>query len=113
MLVLSRREVVELIDVDALIAALADAMVDLSAGRASVPSLFPRNAGTELPTHQAVIAVFDADIGRPAALLDGTAITAMRTGAGRRSRPGCSRARTPRRSRSSGQASRPARTRAR
>jgi ornithine cyclodeaminase/alanine dehydrogenase-like protein (mu-crystallin family) len=29
-----------------------------------------------------VIAVFDADTGRPAALLDGTAITAMWTGAG-------------------------------
>jgi alanine dehydrogenase len=48
-LVLSRREVVELIDVDALIAALADAMVDLSAGRASVPSLFPRKPVPSCP----------------------------------------------------------------
>jgi alanine dehydrogenase len=45
-------------------------------------SLFPRNAGTALPTHQAVIVTFDPDTGRPTALLDGTAITAMRTGAG-------------------------------
>lgn len=114
MLLLSRREVEELLDVDALIDALEPAMVDLSAGRASVPhrigalvedrdgllaampgytpsagalatklvTLFPRNADTELPTHQAVIAVFDPDTGRPAALLDGTAITAIRTGAG-------------------------------
>jgi ornithine cyclodeaminase len=113
-LLLSRREVEELLDVDELIDALARAMADLSAGRASVPdrigafvaerdgllaampgytpsagalasklvTLFPGNAGTELPTHQAVIAVFDPDTGRPAALLDGTAITAMRTGAG-------------------------------
>lgn len=111
---LSRREVEELIDLDALIDVLADAMVDLSDGRASVPSrvgalvedrdgllaampgftpsagalaaklvsLFPHNAGTDLPTHQALIAVFDSDTGRPAALLDGTAITAARTGAG-------------------------------
>ena len=45
-------------------------------------TLFPRNAGTALPTHQAVIVVFDPDNGRPTALLDGTAITAIRTGAG-------------------------------
>ena len=44
-------------------------------------SLFPRNAGTGIPTHQAVIAVFDAQTGSPAALLDGTEITAVRTGA--------------------------------
>jgi alanine dehydrogenase len=113
-LVLSRREVEELLDVGALIDALADAMADLSAGRAAAPNrvgavvedrdgllvampgytpspgslvsklvtLFPRNAGTVLPTHQAVIAVFDPMNGRPVALLDGTAITALRTGAG-------------------------------
>ena len=45
-------------------------------------TLFPGNAGTALPTHQALIAVFDPDTGRPDALLDGTAITAIRTGAG-------------------------------
>jgi alanine dehydrogenase len=45
-------------------------------------SLFPRNAGTELPTHQAVIAAFDAETGWPVALLDGTYVTAARTAAG-------------------------------
>ena len=114
MLVLSRRDVEELLDLEALIDALASAMVDLSAGRASLPnriaatveehdgllaampayapgvgalttklvSLFPRNAGTELPTHQAVIAVFDPETGEPVALVDGTSITALRTAAG-------------------------------
>src|SRR3954452_16822228 len=114
MLLVGRREVEELLDLDALIDALAGSMADLSAGRASVPNrigamvddrdgllaampgytpsaaalasklvtLFPRNAGTALPTHQALIVVFDPDTGRPAALLDGTAITAIRTGAG-------------------------------
>jgi ornithine cyclodeaminase/alanine dehydrogenase-like protein (mu-crystallin family) len=114
MLMLSRTEVDELLDVDELIYALAGAMSDLSAGRASVPnrvgafvserdglllampgyapssgalvaklvSLFPQNAGGLLPTHQALIAVFDPDTGRPDALLDGEAITATRTGAG-------------------------------
>ncbi len=113
MLVLGRSQVEALIDMDALIAALAPAMADLSAGRASAPariaalvperegflaampghvpstgvlmsklvSLFPHNARTPLPTHQAVIVVFDPSTGAPAALLDGTAITAARTGA--------------------------------
>ncbi len=113
MLVLTGAQVKELLDLDELIDALASAMADLSAGRASAPdriaarvaerdgflgampgyvpsagvlmaklvSLFPRNAGTGLPTHQAVIVSCDPDTGRPAALLDGTVITAVRTGA--------------------------------
>ena len=113
MLVLTHAQVEALLDVDALIDALAAAMADLSAGRASVRdrvaalvpeqegflaampgfvpssgvlmtklvSLFPRNAGTGLPTHQAIIAAFDPHTGAPVALLDGTAITAIRTGA--------------------------------
>ncbi|GAA2477203.1 ornithine cyclodeaminase family protein [Streptomyces gobitricini] len=44
-------------------------------------SLFPHNAGTPLPTHQALVAVFDPETGAPRALLDGTAITAARTAA--------------------------------
>ncbi|MEU9355997.1 ornithine cyclodeaminase family protein [Streptomyces griseoloalbus] len=44
-------------------------------------SLFPHNAGTRLPTHQALIVMFDPGTGEPVALLDGTAITAARTGA--------------------------------
>ena len=114
MLLVSEREVEELLDLDDLIDALAGAMVDVSAGRASVPNriaarvdeqegllaampgfapsagalasklvtLFPHNADTGLPAHQAVIAVFDPDNGTPTALLDGTAITGIRTGAG-------------------------------
>src|SRR4051812_8468522 len=45
-------------------------------------SLFPQNAGGPLPTHQALIVAFDPATGHPLALLDGTAITAARTGAG-------------------------------
>ncbi|MDX6656159.1 MAG: hypothetical protein QOH62_952, partial [Solirubrobacteraceae bacterium] len=113
MLVISGGEVRALLDLDALIDALAGAMADLSSGRASVPariaamvperegflaampgyvpsmgalttklvSLFPQNAGTPVPTHQAVIAAFDPETGSPIALLDGTEITAARTGA--------------------------------
>ena len=112
MLFLSRADVEARLDLDALIAALGPAMVDLSSGAASSParivahvpgadgflgampgyvpsigvlmaklvSLFPHN--TDLPTHQALIAAFDPDTGAPVAVMDGTAITAIRTGAG-------------------------------
>jgi ornithine cyclodeaminase len=113
-LVLSREQAEGLLDMDALIDAVAAAMADLSAGRAVAPgrtgvrvpgrdgllavmpgyvpsagalvsklvSLFPQNAGGPLPTHQAVIVAFDPATGEPVALLDGTVITALRTGAG-------------------------------
>src|SRR2546426_4491996 len=111
MLVLTGAQVEALLDLDALIDALAPAMADLSAGRAVVPArvaavlpgdegllaampgyvpsagvlmsklvtLFPHN--TTVPTHQAVIVAFDPHTGEPAALLDGTSVTAIRTGA--------------------------------
>jgi alanine dehydrogenase len=109
MLVLSRSEVEELLDLDALLDALAAAHAELSAGKASLvprmgafagdtgilgampayaPSaglgcklvtLFPGNR--DRPTHQALIALFDPATGTPVALMDGTYITAMRTGA--------------------------------
>lgn len=45
-------------------------------------TIVPRNAHRALPTVQAVIAWIDAQTGTPLALLDGTVVTAMRTGAG-------------------------------
>lgn len=113
MLILDRSQVEELLDLDALVATLAVAMTDLSAGRASVPQrniakvgavgllaampaylptqnvlaaklvlVFPGNAASGLETHQAVVAVFDPATGVPVALMDGAAITALRTAAG-------------------------------
>jgi alanine dehydrogenase len=105
-LVLSQDDVRRLLDVDDLIDALADAFAEVSAGTASVPprvaafvpdkgllaampgyaagvletklvSVFP---GTE-PSHEALIALFDAATGTPVAVLDGTYITATRTAA--------------------------------
>ena len=113
MLILSRAEIRELLDLDALIDELAVAMADLSAGRVSMPeriaalvpehdallgampgyvpsrealvaklvTLFPDNAATSVPTHQAVIVTFDPHTGSPTALLDGSEITAVRTAA--------------------------------
>lgn len=112
MLVLSRREVESLLDLDALVEAVAAAMRDLSEGRASMP---PRCAATvpereallaampaflpssgaltaklvslfpqnrETPTHQALICCFDPSDGSPLAVMDGSYITAVRTAAG-------------------------------
>jgi len=109
-IVLSEAEVRELLDLDQLVDALADAHRDLSAGVASMPpriaafaqhdgllgvmpaylpsaglacklvTLFPQNV--ECHTHQAVIAVFDPENGTPLAVMDGTYITATRTAAG-------------------------------
>jgi ornithine cyclodeaminase len=108
---LSEGEVRELLDLDQLVDALADAHRDLSAGEASMPpriaalveerqgllgvmpSYLP-SAGlacklvtlfpqnTDRHTHQAVIAVFDPENGTPLALMDGRYITATRTAAG-------------------------------
>jgi ornithine cyclodeaminase len=109
MLVLSRSDVEGLLDLDALVDALASAHAELSAGKASLPprvaaiagedgllgampgfmpsgglgcklvTLFPGNR--DRPTHQAAIVDFDPATGTPAALMDGTYITATRTAA--------------------------------
>lgn len=114
MLTLTEDDVRTLLDIDALIDALAAAMVDLSAGRTSSPpraaalidpatatglldmvcyvpsvraltsklvSVFPGNAGTAVPVRQAVVVAFDPDTGTPAALMEATGLTAIRTGA--------------------------------
>jgi ornithine cyclodeaminase len=109
MLVLSRSEVEKLLDLDALLDALAAAHAELSAGEASLPprvgafageagvlgampaflpsaglgcklvTLFPGNR--DRPTHQALIVLFEPNTGTPVALMDGTYVTAMRTAA--------------------------------
>lgn len=47
-----------------------------------VVTLYHENAGTDIPTHQAVVLLFDIDNGSPLAVLDGRLITEMRTAAG-------------------------------
>jgi ornithine cyclodeaminase/alanine dehydrogenase-like protein (mu-crystallin family) len=110
LLFLSQADVVRLLDLDRLFEALAGAFVELSAGRTSVPpriaartpaggllgampgyikgvleaklvSVFPQNHVRGLPSHQGLIALFDENTGGPLAVMDGVAITAIRTGA--------------------------------
>jgi len=108
MLFLDRSQVERRLDLRALLEVLSSALVDLSTGRASAPpriaarapngllaampgcaagvlgaklvTVFAENERRGLPGHQALIALFDADKGAPLAVLDGTAITATRTG---------------------------------
>jgi alanine dehydrogenase len=48
---------------------------------AKIVSVFPGNLKKGLPTIHAVVIVVDAETGRPTALMDGTYLTALRTGA--------------------------------
>jgi alanine dehydrogenase len=109
-LVLSEADVTALLDLEQLLAALADALASSSAGLACVPprvaasapdgilgampvhlpgvalgaklvSVFPGNHQRGRPSHQALIALFDPADGTPLAVMDGTRITAARTGA--------------------------------
>jgi ornithine cyclodeaminase/alanine dehydrogenase-like protein (mu-crystallin family) len=110
LLYLSRADVERLLDIDAMLDALARALVVFSSGITSVPprsaarvpdrgllgvmagyvpgialevklvSVFPGNHHPDLPSHQGLIAIFDEDNGAPLALMDGTYITAIRTG---------------------------------
>ncbi|MFP5332942.1 MAG: ornithine cyclodeaminase family protein [Acidimicrobiia bacterium] len=108
MLVLDREDVRKVLDRDALRQALAAGYVALSDGRGDVPvrtmtrtesgllgtmpgyvagiglaaklvSVFEDNARVGLPTHMAVVVLFDDDTGVPLALCDGEVITEMRT----------------------------------
>ena len=108
-LMLSQAEVTALLDPDRLLDALEDGFRALSDGRVEVPpriavnaenegflatmpgygpgmgigvklvSVFPHNHALGVPSHQALIALFDAGTGSPIAVMDGTRITAIRT----------------------------------
>ena len=108
-LVLSAAEVQQLLDPDVLVDALAEGFRSLSTGRLDAPnrvevtvpaagfllampayqldreiavklvSIFHGNARLGLPTHQALICVFDPRTGTPLAIMDGSTITALRT----------------------------------
>src|SRR5256712_10619010 len=110
LLYLSRQDVERLLDVDAMLDALGKALIAYSAGTTTVPprvgirvpdlgllgtlpayvpgialevklvSVFPGNHHHSLPSHQGLIALFDEGDGAPLAVMDGTYITAIRTG---------------------------------
>jgi alanine dehydrogenase len=111
-LFLSADDVWSLLDRDLLVDRLAAAMVELSAGRASMPAriaaevaeqgaflaampAYLHSSGAltakivsvfprnvEAPTHQALVCCFAAGTGEPLAVMDGASLTAARTAAG-------------------------------
>lgn len=109
--IVGESSIASLLEWDPLIDAIEAAMIEFSAGNVAQPvrqivpvpghdaiiaampavgeamavkvvTLYHDNAGTDIPTHQAVILVFDKQNGSPLALLDGRLITEMRTAAG-------------------------------
>jgi alanine dehydrogenase len=108
-LMLSQADVRRLLNVGQLLDALEDGFRALSSGRVRAPartavdaeqqgflasmpgygdglglgvklvSVFPHNHAAGLPSHQALIALFDPATGSPLAVMDGTLITATRT----------------------------------
>jgi thiomorpholine-carboxylate dehydrogenase len=98
------------LDMDELIPAVERALVDYSAGRVAQPerhivevaahggffasmpavaegvgvklvTIYPGNAGSDVPTHQALVVMFRPETGEPLALMDARLITEMRTSA--------------------------------
>lgn len=108
---LDEAEVRAALDWDRLIATMRDALADFSRGHVLQPvrtmltieegqrylgimpavaehamglklvSFYPRNAGSEVPTHMAMILLFRPETGEPLAVMDGRLITEMRTAA--------------------------------
>ena len=56
-------------------------LADSDALGAKIASVFPNNQERNLPTIHAIMIVVDAETGRPTAVMDGTYLTALRTGA--------------------------------
>lgn len=110
LLLLNGEDVRALIDLPSLFEPLERALVELSRGTTSVPprtvarapggflgsmpgyipgmaleaklvSVFAGNHERGLPSHQALIALFDEETGMPLCVMDGTVVTAVRTGA--------------------------------
>lgn len=65
----------------AFILVMPAAVPDTAALGAKLISVYPQNPPRRLPLHRAAVLLFDLDTGRPAALLDGEALTAARTAA--------------------------------
>jgi ornithine cyclodeaminase/alanine dehydrogenase-like protein (mu-crystallin family) len=110
-LTLSEIDVAKVLKYEQLIPAMEKALSDFSAGRiiqpvrnmltieegkrflgimpavaehgmgAKLVCFFPKNAGTGMPTHHAMIMLFEPETGSPLAFLDGRLVTEMRTAA--------------------------------
>ena len=110
-LTLSETDVAKVLTYEQLIPAMEKALSEFSAGRVIQPlrnlfaveegkrffgimpavsedamgaklvCFYPKNAGTDVPTHLALIMLFEPQTGQPLAFMDGRLITEMRTAA--------------------------------
>jgi ornithine cyclodeaminase len=67
---------------DGMLAAMPGYLPSAGTLAAKLVTVFPHNEARGVPSHQAVVTVFDSDTGSVIAVMDGTAITALRTAAG-------------------------------
>jgi ornithine cyclodeaminase len=71
----------EVADVGGVLIAMPAYLAGAGALAAKMVALFPQNAARGIPTHRAIVAVFDPETGTPEAVMDGEVVTAMRTAA--------------------------------
>ena len=75
------RTAADVADVGGVLIAMPAYLAGGGALAAKLVAMFPGNAALGLPTHKAIIAVFDPATGAPEAVMDGEVVTAMRTAA--------------------------------
>jgi alanine dehydrogenase len=75
------RTAADVADVGGVLIAMPAYLAGPGALAAKLVAMFPRNAARGLPTHKAIVAVFDPATGSPEAVMDGEVVTAMRTAA--------------------------------
>jgi alanine dehydrogenase len=71
----------EVAEVGGVLIAMPAYLAGAGALAAKMVALFPQNAARGIPTHRAIVAVFDPETGTPEAVMDGEVVTAMRTAA--------------------------------
>lgn len=72
----------ENVEVGALMAVMPAYIPALEAMATKIVNVYPGNAGTEFPTHQAIVVLVEPDTGELLGMFDGDSITAARTAAG-------------------------------
>ena len=79
--VMPLRSIVSLPDGSGLLASMPSMLPSAGVMGIKVITVFPGNEGTELESHQGAVLLFEAERGRPLAIIDASEVTAIRTAA--------------------------------